>query len=381
MVELGINDNAGGSLRLRHADVVVDVVGWGNILSTGVCKESSLAPLPLSGKSIMRRLDSSSVPIDTDDNSADFIDSTLMVGLTVNGDPQQNAVNPEKCSGVQLSEIVPNPAGTDTGKEYIELLNSTSQPVDLTGCSLKVGSSTKQLAETIQSGYSVFYGLTLPNAAGGSVEFITPTTEDAVNYLADMKDDESWALVGGEWQLSNQATPNQVNKAYVTVTTASSTKSTAQTTCPADKYRNPATNRCKTIELAVSKACSDGQIRNLSTNRCKKATSIKSLLKACEAGQVRSPSTNRCRKVATAKSLAACKTGQKRNTETNRCRKVAGATTSKPNSSSAQGNEPKAKISYVVLAIVASLVLDYGVYEYRSSIGNYFVKLRGTSKA
>lgn len=383
VIELSMNDNAGGALRLSNNDAIADKVGWGNVLSGGVCKERALAPLPQSGTSIVRKLDLNGSPIDTDDNGADFIDSTLVGNLPKSDESQQDGVDIEQCYGVQISEIVPNPAGTDTGKEYIELFNSTNQPVNLSSCSLKVGSTTKQLTETIQPGYQVIYGLTLPNAAGGSVEFITPSTESVVSYPPDMKDDESWSLIDGEWQLSNQSTPGQSNKPSVliaSVTTATTTV-TAQASCPAGKYRNPATNRCKNIEIVASKACDSGQIRNPATNRCKKAVAVGALLKPCDVGQVRNPATNRCRKVTVAKSLAACKIGQERNTTTNRCRKVAGATTSKPNNSSTQGNDPKPNISYVVLAIVAALVLGYGVYEYRTSIGNYFAKLRTTSKA
>ena len=69
--------------------------------------------------------------------------------------------------------------------------------------------------------------------------------------------------------------------------------------CRDDQYRNPETNRCKSIASASStlKPCAADQYRNPETNRCKKISSSSSSLKPCRSDQERNPETNRCKKV------------------------------------------------------------------------------------
>lgn len=408
IVELAMNDNAGGSLRLSSDQVVWDVVGWGNSVSQGVCKEGEPAPLPANTKSIRRFMTQNGQVQDTDNNKADFTDAANNIievqppevdepsnqsDVCPNLEGLQSAIPsgyefsngscvqipqqlPEICSGVVISEILPNPSGTDTGNEYIELYNTTNQPVDLTGCVIKVGNTTKKLNGTIAPGYQAFYGIVLPNADGGTVEFITNTTEEAITYPANLKDNQAWALVGGQWQLTEQPTPGVENVVITVEETATATSATLEP-CPEGKYRNPETNRCKTIETEEAlKPCDPGQIRNPETNRCKKADEALTSLKPCDAGQERNPETNRCRKVAAEAALAACKEGQERNPETNRCRKVAAATTSAPSSTLEQEVKNKQNISYGIFAAMAVLVLGYGIYEYRTNIANFFAKAK-----
>lgn len=409
IVELAMNDNAGGSLRLSDSQTVWDVVGWGNSVSQGACKEGEPAPIPANTKSIKRFITQDGQVVDTNNNKADFTDaesniidiqspdgdepldtndvclnldgvqSVVPVGYEVsNGNCVQLSQQPgEICIGVIISEILPNPAGTDTGNEYIELSNTTSQPIDLAGCSIKVGNTTKQLNGTIAPGYQAFYGVVLPNADGGTVEFITNTTEEAVAYPPNLKDNQAWAFVNGQWQLTEQPTPGAENIVVVTVEEAITVTTTALEPCPEGKYRNPETNRCKTIETEEGlKPCEPGQIRNPETNRCKKAAETLTSLKPCDADQERNPETNRCRKIAAEATLAACKEGQERNPETNRCRKVAAATTSSPSSALEQEVKNKQNISYGIFAVMAVLVLGYGIYEYRANIANFFAKIK-----
>lgn len=110
------------------------------------------------------------------------------------------------------------------------------------------------------------------------------------------------------------------------------TTDSAQTPCPAGKERNPETNRCRNIVVAVESAvCAEGQLRNPETGRCKKIVE-ETAAAACKEGQERNPDTNRCRNIAsTAGTLVPCKEGQERNPETNRCRNiVAESTEAKP---------------------------------------------------
>lgn len=402
MVELQMNDNVGGSVRLLSNVGAIDLVGWGTVASPPVCAEGAFSPIPPNTKSLKRWFNSEGYAIDTNHNANDFTledspikttepDTNSSSDTCSNIDGVQTEVpagyiqqdsmciqndKPSlQCEALEISEIVPNPAGADTGNEYIELYNPFATDISLEGCALKIGASSKQLSGHMQPGYQAFYGLVLPNSSGGIVEFIGATTESVVMYPADMSDDEAWAYIDGSWHITTTPTPGRPNIAAIVVTASSSE---ALAPCPEGKYRNPATNRCKNSESDDGlKPCDAGQARNPETNRCRKvdATGLTSL-KPCSPGQERNPETNRCRKVATSSSsLKPCEPGQERNPETNRCRKVAGASTAIANSkeSNKDSSQP---VGYTIFGLIAAAALSYGVYEYRQEIGSFFSGLR-----
>jgi hypothetical protein len=47
--------------------------------------------------------------------------------------------DPTACTDVRLSELLPNPAGEDTGKEWVELTNESDTPAPLMNCQVSVG--------------------------------------------------------------------------------------------------------------------------------------------------------------------------------------------------------------------------------------------------
>ncbi len=390
-VEVSMNDNSGGSVRLVQDDIIWDLVGWGSAPSSGVCKEADLAPIPANTKTIQRAVDDNGYFIDTDNNYADFSPSVTDVNIGTNSPNNTDTISTDDscgvddcagvgqhtlnlCTDLTLSEILPNPSGTDSGNEYIELYNSSSSTINLSSCSIKIGNLTKQLTSLAPPGYSVYRGLILPNADGGMVELITSTNEDVVSYPAGLHDNEAWALIDGKWQATSQPTPGTANVLIApaeAITATTSTKTTTLESCGAGKYRNPETNRCKSIgDSQTLKPCEPGQVRNPDTNRCRSDAIMLANLKPCDVGQTRNPSTNRCKKVSATTTLAACKEGQVRNPDTNRCRKVAGSTTnaSATNTPSSESNQQKNKLNYGVFAGIALLVLGYGVYEYREDV-------------
>lgn len=402
IVEFAMNDNVGGSLRLSNSADASDIVGWGNESSKGACKEHDYAPIPASAKTIWRVVDTELKPQDTNNNKADFTDAERVINEPdesiidicpslegvqaeiplgyelIDSECVPVVVSPaEACIGVSLSEILPNPAGTDTGAEYIELFNGTYTAISLVGCSVRIGSAVKNLSGVILPGYTSLYGIVLPNASGAVVEFITPTTEEAVAYPGELGDDIAWALINGIWQETNRPTPNGANVISLAEAKASTNSQESLGACPPGKYRNPATNRCKSLTVTGGlKPCEPGQYRNPETNRCKSTASAITSLKPCSPGQIRNPATNRCKKAASATALKPCADGQERNPETNRCRKVAGASTTTPSSELDQAVDTKRSVSFAVLGVIAMLALGYGVYEYRASIANFFSRMR-----
>lgn len=194
--------------------------------------------------------------------------------------------------------------------------------------------------------------------------------------------DKSWALdeTDGVWKwaipspLSANQFPQVLAKAIDVTTDLGE--------CPAGKYRNPETNRCRSIEEAVSAlaVCEEGKERNPLTNRCRSiVVTASTSLTPCEDGEERNPATNRCRSVTSsaASGLAACQAGYERNPSTNRCRKslaVGESPVSSPASASidAAGGSPLKNALIVTAGLGA---LGYGFYEWRSELWRAFRRL------
>lgn len=378
----GFSD-VGGHVRVRDAqNVVVDMVGWG----TATQPEGVAAAAPGKGQPLERKLDTAGAYQDSDNNAADFATTTAELAPIAAPAQVQAAQTLEHgaCEGIQLTEILPNPTGTDKAHEFIEIYNPTASNIQLEGCGLEFDQKVFQLSGVLGSNQYRAYddsqtGIILPNAAGGAVTLITTTAEAVVQYPADMKDNQSWAFVGGTWQASTMPTPHAANQ--LPAVAAAATGDTELTPCEAGKYRNPETNRCKSLDTAGGDLtpCKAGQIRNPATNRCASALTASSTLTPCSAGQERNPATNRCRSVvAAASTLKPCDPGEERNPETNRCKKAAGATSTSANTSpqNAAAGEPKSNTNYWAMGAVASGALGYGVYEYRTDLRSKFAKLK-----
>jgi hypothetical protein len=185
----------------------------------------------------------------------------------------------------------------------------------------------------------------------------------------------SWGVYEDQWIFSNQRTPNSANKPYLqAVVDEEVSVTTVLAPCPIGKYRNPETNRCRTIETAVSslQPCDEDEYRNPETNRCRKLVTATSVaLVPCKSGQVRNPETNRCRNVSVASvALEPCPEGQERNPDTNRCRKVAvlGSQTNIASSVSDVPTTTNEAFNWPVLLVALAGTAAYMVYEWRSEI-------------
>jgi hypothetical protein len=393
-VSRALTDNTAGSLHLVNASdksnlIVEDLVGWGD---SAPCTETGATSTPSNGKSIKRYLDCNNLPVDTDNNFKDFaanqppgpgmLSNPYLSLCSDNATNSTNQPTQQTCEGAVISEILPNPAGMDAGNEFIELYNPTANAVSLQGCSLQTTANSKvyNFANVaLQPGeYHAFYdtetGLTLPNAAGGTVWLLSPTTElQAINYQRNLDDNMAWASISGTWQATYQPTPNAANILLATKP------------CPEGESRNTDSGLCRSaaaLNTSTSTPCKPGQERNPDTKRCRNivTTSSSSSQTPCKPGQERNPATNRCKAIGTttAASLKPCPAGQERNPATNRCRKAT--------SVGASG-----KISNVKDAVSGSLANNphwwlagaavvsaggYGVYEWRQEVLQLFSKLK-----
>lgn len=339
----------GGHLRLiNDSDQEIDRIGWGTAINpewpagqTPILKPAQ----HLKNEALSRDLD---FP-DTDNNFADFSSRSPVypcpnTGILVSDEeyvdefglcverfcpnlPDSTTTAPEgyyKPEGeticlplpkenriIFITELFPNPPGNDNGQEFVELYNPNSEPIDITGYRLQVGPSfTKEYTfagEQIEPGhYAVFKdietGIVLPNSKGVSLRLIAPagnTVSESMVY-ENAEDDVSWALLDDIWIFTNQITPSQANKPYLQPAIEDAEGvTTIFAPCPAGKYRNPDTNRCRNIETAVSSLvpCNEDEYRSPETNRCRKFASASNSLVPCSEGQERNPETNRCRNV------------------------------------------------------------------------------------
>lgn len=381
-----------GQIRLvSKNDVIIDWVAWGNSTTPS---EWPRLPAITPGYSVKRIL-----PDDLLYGSGfSYTASTLPVtpqggGYLANspsgpGDDSQGSdggmgggsgddTPQNSCDGVTITEILPNPSGSDSGHEFIELYNPTASSISLAGCKMQTTANSKIYtfgAVTVKpKEYKAFYddftGLTLSNSSGGSVYLIdTDNSEREFEYIQDMDDDTSWAidLSGDTWSITYSPTPGKENK-IVEIKP-----------CPTGQFRNLETNRCNKIEVEASLGlCPAGKFRNPETNRCKSILSASSLLKPCSPGQFRNPETNRCKSASSSSSLVPCKPDQERNPETNRCRK-----TTDPTSNNDQVKDvlsisnAKNQTSWAMAGFSFAGATAYAVWEWRSEMWEKLLGLK-----
>lgn len=403
-----LNNTGSGSIRLvdvsdPESSIVRDLVGWG---PNAPCVESLTAKAPTTSSttnnSLFRYLDcETNEPLDTNDNSKDFYVSQSnpeQLGLlyvsecTENFEENDEEVVDEPtvpvCEGLLITEILPNPNGADKGQEYIEIFNPTLNDVFLEDCILKTSASSKQYVFTVDSiiqpgEYKALYdsitGLTLANAAGGNVMLIGTNDDYTVDYPPNLKSNEAWAIIDGIWQATLTPTPGAQNSKPSVLSDVDVVQEDEElVACPAGKYRNPETNRCRNIQAVVSTLipCKVGQIRSPETNRCRNVSSVVSGLVPCRPGQERNPDTNRCRNIEkTTSTQSKCQEGYERNTDTNRCRKkqIVNATGIEDKT-----NDDNAQINGIFLAAGSIGVIGYGAYEYRRDFNNLLSRIRKT---
>lgn len=263
-----------------------------------------------------------------------------------------------------ITEILPNPAGSDEGREFIELYNPNDQEtIVLESYTVRIGTGVPKSysfpagASIPPLGYVAFsneeMGYTLVNTTG-KVQLAqnSQVIGEGIEYNSP-KDDYSWALIDGVWQYGKPATPGSANDLIETESSL--------------------------VVVEPAKACATNQFRNPETGRCKLIAATSPVSAQCKPNQERNPSTNRCRNIVTAATPTPCKEGQERNPETKRCRTV--TKMSKVGNGVEVQTKTDAALSWyywaAIIGIVA-LVLAYAVWEWREELGVLLTKLRMT---
>lgn len=304
---------------------------------------------------------------------------------------------PHEPTGLEVSEVYAYASDCvpfDTSaycSDFIELHNTSLVPIDLTDIVLRTDSNSSSRTD---SNTFTLRGRLEPDAYAlinrtddGNPISLTNSgghmwLEDAFNLAPPFTNlVVSWPSFGSETQGLMSYIPTDASNGVwtTTVTVGFTNVITAPVeevvVCPAGKYLNPDTNRCRSIEEAVNAlaACPEGQERNPATNRCRaKVTAATSLLTPCAEGQERNPATNRCRSIASVVAeLIPCDEGQERNPATNRCRKIAGATTAAaitPGEVAESSNPTWNIVTWSLIAVAAGGAIAYGAYEWRHEL-------------
>lgn len=296
---------------------------------------------------------------------------------------------------ILITELLPNPSGSDTGNEFIELYNADTESVTLDDYLLVIGTKTYTLptgAMLMPGAYwsvsDTDLGVALPNTTGLAVYLTTVRGVEVATAPAykNAPDDASWALVGNEWHYSYAPTPGATNVALSELPCQTGYERDSETgrcrkmlvptvvaPCPDGQYRNETTGRCRLVtSAAVLVPCKEGQYRSEETGRCRSLASVASLsLKPCADDQFRNPLTNRCKAIASSEDVVAadCGEGRERNPDTHRCRNIVSTTVPAATFAVAPVKEVgKGFVGWWALGGVGLLAAGYGIWEWRREL-------------
>ncbi len=251
------------SVELVNALGVVDVVGWG----TATHLETAAAPTPGSAKSIERKALSTSTKetmrVDGEDsfrgngedsanNSSDFLGRDLpqpqstvselefvtAPAPVIPSSPPPSTSNQNTNTAppppapyvatpisvpthdVVISELLPDPKGTDLPGEWIEISNRSTSTVPLAGWVLADASKTTYTlpVNDLKPGSWLVVprtdsGIALNNTGGETVTLTAPdgVVTSTVKWTGTAFEAQAYALVGEQWVWTGKATPGAAN--------------------------------------------------------------------------------------------------------------------------------------------------------------------------
>ena len=125
---------------------------------------------------------------------------------------------------IHLSEILPNPKGSDSG-EWVELYNESPFTIDLAGWQLQ--DATSRVYTISEADFSTTdiqplgyfqipreaSDIALNNTGGDSLIVYAPGGDfrERTDYTGSAKEDAAWALIGGQWRWTTDLTPGKAN--------------------------------------------------------------------------------------------------------------------------------------------------------------------------
>lgn len=187
---------------------------------------SDNAPAPDDPLSLARRIDG----LDADNDFYDFVLTETItkgkantISLTTDDGTGTGKVLGTKIytSQIKINELYPNPPGSDTDDEFIELYNTSAKTVDITDWKLGDGSKKRYTiteGSIPPGGYLVMKrsmtGIALNNSGGESVGLYDPNGAivEQAQYTGSAAEGQSWAKKDdGSWAWTTDVTPSEAN--------------------------------------------------------------------------------------------------------------------------------------------------------------------------
>ncbi len=137
-----------------------------------------------------------------------------------NPDPNPNPDPIDLRDKLIITELLPNPVGSDTDNEWIELHNSSNQELPLSGVIIHDSSASRYtfpVATLLAADQYLVLGRTISNIAlnNDADSVILQDNQgielDRVDYQETAVEGSSYALVDDQWAWSNKPTPGAVN--------------------------------------------------------------------------------------------------------------------------------------------------------------------------
>ncbi len=278
---------------------------------------------------------------------------------TTSAQPTSTVFDVEKdaqCQGLIFSEIL-SYYDEDEKEQFIEFYNSANSDINLDGCKVKYknkyydlgnGSSRNTIGALDYYVLQPEFRLTKNPNTENILELYDAngTIIDVLTYPHGQKKAASYAQIGYEsdgtedWRVTYAVTPGEPN-IY-------------------QQYRS----------------CTDGKVINESTGNCVKAATMSSALADCPAGKYRNPTTGRCKNIESDDETTECKEGYERNPETGRCRKIKDNNGTEYPVIPITGQEEKSVfIGFIAIIGIAILGAGYVIFQFRCEIVYFFRKI------
>lgn len=141
--------------------------------------------------------------------------------------------DPNACSTIRITELLPNPTGDDTDNEWLEIYNESENSAPLTHCQINIAGSNyvfltndglgpkeQRIIHSLYDTDGNEKTLSLRNTGDTIVALqkTTPTETTTIQSFlySDAPEGQSWARFGESWQWTYKLTPNLENIALST---------------------------------------------------------------------------------------------------------------------------------------------------------------------
>lgn len=180
-------------------------------------------------------------------------------------DEEDNLQGYDFSDHIELSEVLPDPEGSDVTDEWIELHNTGSTAVDLYGWQVADPSKVYTISESTElssNGYLVLSvidtGISLNNS-GDTITLYDPAGDvmDEISYT-DSETGYSYARVSGSWNWTSSLTPGESNIITASAESETTSRSAASTVSTTQEDTASEAENARVISIAAAKQLSKG---------------------------------------------------------------------------------------------------------------------------